>query len=57
MESIFLALVCVPIPFAVTELDGVIHHPWSAFLIPLWTGVAYFIIRRKKIEQAVPTIR
>lgn len=57
VELTLLALVCVPIIFAVTEPDGVVHRPWSAFLIPLWTGVAYFVICRKKIEPAVPTIR
>jgi len=56
MELTLLLLVCIPTVLAISEPDGVVHRPWSALLIPIWTGVAYTVIRRKKIEPEVQTI-
>ena len=56
VEFTLLLVVCLPFVFSITETDGVVHRPWAALVIPIWTIIAYAVIRRKKIESTV-TIR
>jgi hypothetical protein len=40
LEISLLILVFLPIPFAAVLPNGIVHHPWSSLLIPVWSLVA-----------------
>lgn len=56
-EAVALGVVCVPFLFAAPIQDGIVHHPWSAVVIPAWSIVAYAIVRFKRIEPQVTSLR
>ena len=56
-ERLLLGTVLVPVPFAALVPDGIVHHPWSALLIPLWTIAAYLLVHRAKVEPPVLTLK
>lgn len=57
VEIVLLALVCLPIPFAAVVTDGIVHRPWSGIIIPVWSIVAYLIVRYRKFTPPVPSLK
>ena len=57
VEVVLLALVFLtPIVQTLMGIDFV-TRPWSNFLIPVWTFIAYLFVRLRKTNTPVPSIR
>lgn len=55
-EVALLALVCLPVPFAIVTVDGVVHNPWSSIVVPAWSIIAYLIVRYRRVRGQVHSL-
>ena len=52
-EIALITLTLVPVPLAAAMPDGIVRQPMMSIIVPLWTLIAYLVVRNKRPDQPV----